>query len=210
MGTPLDQVRWTGLWSRLGAAEGLPVFEQLTRAYSDPARFYHTPEHIRDCLAQLDRARDLAVRPDEVEAALWFHDAVYRPGAADNEEHSAELARTALIAGSAERVIAERVAVLVLATRHSDVARSADEALVSDIDLSILGREPDIFEKYERQIRREYGFVPESLYRAGRSTLMAEFLRRRSIYRTDAFRRAYEAQARINLERLLWRLGQQA
>ena len=89
----LDQQRWLDLWSRLGAqGSATSIFAQLASAYAGPGRAYHTAEHIRDCLAELDLSRDLAQNPDEVEAALWFHDAVYRPGASDNEDQSAELA----------------------------------------------------------------------------------------------------------------------
>jgi len=205
----LDQQRWLELWSRLGAqASGAPIFAQLAAAYAEPGRAYHTAEHIRDCLAQLDLSRNLAPHPDEVEAALWFHDAVYRPGASDNEDQSAELARTALSTGAVPREAADRTAALVLATRHAGVPSSPDEQLICDIDLSILGREPGIFDAFEQQIRREYAWVPEPMYRRERSAVLSGFLRRRSIYQTDQFRQRYEALARANLERLNQKLGE--
>jgi len=205
----LDQQRWLDLWSRLGAqGSGASVFAQLAAAYAEPERAYHTAEHIRDCLAELDLSRDLAQYPDEVEAALWFHDAVYRPGASDNEDQSAELARTALSMGAVPHEVADRTAALVLATRHAGVSSSPDEQLICDIDLSILGREPEIFDAFERRIRREYARVPEPIYRRERSAVLAGFLRRPSIYQTDQFRQRYEASARANLERLIEKLGE--
>lgn len=204
----LDQQRWLELWSRLGAqGSGTPIFARLTAAYAEPGRAYHTAEHIRDCLAELDLSRDLAQYPDEVEAALWFHDAVYRPGASDNEDQSAELARTALSVGAVPREVADRTAALVLATRHAGVPSSPDEQLIRDIDLSILGREPGIFDAFERRIRREYAWVPEPMYRRERLAVLSGFLRRRSIYQTDQFRQRYEASARANLKRLLGQLA---
>jgi predicted metal-dependent HD superfamily phosphohydrolase len=204
----LDQQRWLELWSRLGAqGSGAPIFARLTAAYAEPGRAYHTAEHIRDCLAELDLSRDLAQYPDEVEAALWFHDAVYRPGASDNEDQSAELARTALSVGAVPREVADRTAALVLATRHAGVPSSPDEQLIRDIDLSILGREPGIFDAFERRIRREYAWVPEPMYRRERLAVLSGFLRRRSIYQTDQFRQRYEASARANLKRLLGQLA---
>jgi predicted metal-dependent HD superfamily phosphohydrolase len=205
----LDQQRWLDLWSRLGAqGSGASIFAQLAAAYAEPERAYHTAEHIRDCLAELDLSRDLAQYPDEVEAALWFHDAVYRPGASDNEDQSAELARTALSVGAVPHEVADRTAALVLATRHAGVPNSPDEQLICDIDLSILGREPGIFDAFERQIRREYAWVPEPMYRRERSAVLSGFLRRRSIYQTNQFRHRYEALARANLERLIEKLGE--
>ena len=204
----LDQQRWGELWSRLGApGSGASIFARLTAAYAEPGRAYHTAVHIRDCLAELDLTRDLAQYPDEVEAALWFHDAVYLPGALDNEDQSAELARTALSMGAVPREVTDRTAALVLATTHAGVSSSPDEQLICDIDLSILGREPGIFDTFEQQIRREYAWVPEPTYRRERSAVLSGFLRRRSIYQTDQFRHRYEAVATANLKRLLDQLA---
>ena len=44
-----------------------------------PAERFATASHIAACLRLLDRVNAEAARPDEVEAALWFHDAVYDP-----------------------------------------------------------------------------------------------------------------------------------
>jgi predicted metal-dependent HD superfamily phosphohydrolase len=204
----LDQRRWTGLWGRLGAeGEGLPTFGRLTAAYAEPSRAYHTAEHIRDCLAQFDRARKSAQRPDEVEAAIWFHDAVYLAGQTDNEDRSAHLASAALLDGGVSPDITHRISDLVLATRHTNVPAQADARLLCDIDLSILGRASDVFDEFERRIRREYAWVPEPLYRRARAEILEGFLRRRSIYQTDFFRDRYELPARANLERVLKELG---
>jgi predicted metal-dependent HD superfamily phosphohydrolase len=206
--TALDPARWTELWSRLGArGNGHRVLQQLSAAYAEPARAYHTAAHIRDCLTQLDRSRELTARPDEVEAALWFHDAVYVPGAPDNEERSARMAQAAMVDGQVPQELAHRVAELVRATRHQMIPDAADARLVCDIDLSILGREPEIFDDFERKIRREFAWVPEPAYRSSRSEVLAGFLRRRFIYQTEYFRAWYEASARQNLKRILSELA---
>ena len=200
----MDLGRWTALWSRLGArGDGLAIFTRLAGAYAEPARAYHTARHIQECLEQLDRSRQMAGRPDEVEAALWFHDAVYLPGQADNELRSADLARTALAQAGVPPIVANRVGSLVLATRHLAAAQEPDAALVCDIDLSVLGRPPDLFHRFEQQIRREYAAVPERMYRSARSRILRELLERPAIYQTVHFREQYEAQARANLARLL-------
>lgn len=204
----LDQQRWTGLWSRLGAqGSGLSIFTHLAAAYAEPARAYHTAEHIQDCLIQLDRSRDIARHPDEVEVALWFHDAVYVPGASDNEDRSARLAQTALQACAVQLEVSRRVAELVLATRHLTLPRDPDGQLLCDIDLSILGREPEVFDEFERRIRQEYAWVPEPMYRSTRAEVLAGFLRRRPIFQTKSFREQYELPARANLERVVRNLG---
>jgi predicted metal-dependent HD superfamily phosphohydrolase len=204
----LDPQRWTQLWSRLGArGNGQFIFAELMAAYGRPERAYHNAEHIQDCLRELDESHTLADHPDSVEAALWFHDAVYVPGAADNEEKSAELARRALTNARVPRDIAETVATLVLVTKHVTLPDTLNEQLICDIDLSVLGREPEEFVAFEAKIRREYARVPEPAYRRERSVVLNEFLRRPTIYQTDYFRTRYEARARDNLHDLLIQLS---
>jgi predicted metal-dependent HD superfamily phosphohydrolase len=204
----LDRERWLALWSRLGArGTGASVFGLLSAAYSEPGRVYHNAGHILDCLSELDRARDLPNSADEVEAGLWFHDTVYRAGAPNNEALSAELAqRTCSEAGISDGS-SNRIKDLILATRHDSVPMLRDEQIICDIDLAILGREPDAFDRFEHRVRREYAWVPEPVYRRERSAVLSAFLRRPSIYQIDRFRDRYEAAARSNLKRLIARLA---
>jgi predicted metal-dependent HD superfamily phosphohydrolase len=203
----LNDSRFSALWQRLGGrGDGRALFAELERAHSEPQRAYHTTAHIEDCLTQFDLARHLAKRPDEVEAAIWFHDAVYDPRASDNEERSAEWARKSLIEAGAADDIAQRIAALVLLTRHVDPPTSRDGELLLDIDLSILGRQPDMFAVYDVQIRQEYNWVPEAEYRRRRADVLAGFLGQPTIYRTEFFRKRLESQARENLSRVIFAL----
>jgi predicted metal-dependent HD superfamily phosphohydrolase len=190
------------LWFRLGAqGGGLSIFDYLVAAYAEAVRAYHTADHIVDCLAQLDLSLPLAVRVDEVEAAIWFHDAVYAPGGSDNEERSAHLAQTAFLACAGPPDTARRIAELVLTTRHLTIPAAPDAQLLCDIDLSILGRAPDVFDEFERRIRLEYHWVPDPAYRVARAQVLSGFLGRDPIYQTEYFRKLYEHQARTNLAR---------
>jgi predicted metal-dependent HD superfamily phosphohydrolase len=84
-----------------------------------------------------------------------------------------------------------------------------DARLVVDIDLSILGRSPQKFIKYERQIRQEYAWLSPQAFAAGRSTILQTFLGRR-IYSTKYFFRRYEAPARRNLVHSLAKLARKS
>ena len=93
----VEPERWLRLWQAIGASgDASTWYETLTRAYAELHRHYHNQQHIADCLAEFDAVRLLAKQPYAVELALWFHDAVYDPKAADNEEQSAALARCCL------------------------------------------------------------------------------------------------------------------
>ena len=200
--------RFAELWRRLGAAgDGDDVYASLDAAYREPARVYHTTAHLADCLVQLDWFPESAAERDLVETALWFHDAVYDPRSSENEARSAEWAARALAGAGVEGHLVRRVSALVLLTRHLEPAIDSAGQLLCDIDLSILGRDPPEFERFERAIRAEYVWVPEPEYRAGRRRILRGFLARRPLYQTMPFRVRYEESARGNLARALASLG---
>lgn len=202
----VNEVRFRDLFACLGGNASSAPYVQLLEAYSQPLRAYHNVTHLEDCLRQLDGALSEAQRPNVVEAALWFHDAVYDPKASDNEEQSAAWARTSLLdAGVAEEAV-RRIGAMILATKHNGEPDSSDAALMLDIDLSILGREPNVFEQYDRAIREEYAWVPEEQYRAARAAILERFLARPAIYGTGTFFRRFENQARVNLEETIRKL----
>jgi predicted metal-dependent HD superfamily phosphohydrolase len=203
MSGELSQQRFFDLFQRIApkGAQPTALFAQLQAAYKEAQRHYHTTAHILACLALFDEVRSLAARPDEVELAIWFHDAVYDPRAVDNEEKSAEWARTALI----DSATGSRVAELVLATKQHR-ASDDDMALLLDIDLSILGTDEPTFAQFERDIRAEYSFVDDAFYRSGRAQVLSGFLNRSQIFLTASLRMRFEDRARENISRALKKL----
>jgi len=204
----LPAQRWQALWHRLGAAgDGDQALALLQAHYSEPHRAYHNFAHIVACLHEFDFVRSLIQKPDAVEMALWFHDAIYDPKAGDNEERSAALFGTAARAARLNHWFIRRVDALIRATQHKKRPSLGDARFMVDLDLSILGKSPAKFSTYERQIRREYAWVPSRAYVAGRSAILQNFLSRKTIYATEFFRRRYEARARANLGRSLVQLS---
>jgi predicted metal-dependent HD superfamily phosphohydrolase len=199
--------RFAELVRRLGATrDPLPVADELLAAYAGPARAYHGVAHLDDCLRRLDETPTADVDRDRVEAALWFHDAVYDSRASDNEARSGALARETLVALGISRSVADDVARLVSLTDHRSPPSDAEGALLCDIDLSILGRPPDEFDAYDAAIRAEYAWVPDETFRAERARVLRSLLVRNPLYATEAIRRRYEVAARTNLGRALRRL----
>jgi predicted metal-dependent HD superfamily phosphohydrolase len=206
-GVRVTPERWNDLWRRVGAAtEPGPIFAALAERYGEPHRAYHTLAHVARCLWEFDHARLLADHADEVELALWFHDAIYDPHAADNEVRSAAWAVRFLEQGGVAHETRERVAELINATDHRASPAPGDTALVVDVDLTILGAPEEEFDAYERQIRREYAFLPEDAFRAGRRGVLERLLARPRLYTTALFHARYETAARANLARSLARL----
>lgn len=178
--------------------------------YSEPHRHYHNLRHISDCLMEFDRLAALAREPLAVELAIWFHDAVYDPRAADNEARSAQLAREWLREAVAGPALVESVSQLVLATKAHGGTLHADAPLLVDIDLSILGQSPGRFWEYEKQIRREYDWVPAAIFCRKRAEILEGFLERERIYLTDVVFQEREALARDNLRTSVGRLRRQS
>ena len=198
--------RWSQACIDFGVAPNESDYRRVRRAWRSMGRHYHTLSHLESCLRELDSARDLALRPAEVELALWFHDVVYRSWRRDNESQSAILAAQTLRAAPTDAV--ERIRQMILATTHRDADFAGDTALVMDIDLAILGTPPEIYGQFERAVRREYWWVPRARYVAGRRKILNSLLERSAIYQHDRFYEKYEQPARANmagaLEQLEW------
>lgn len=198
--------RWNEAWHKAGAGSpGDETYRRLLERYQEPFRAYHNLEHIHDCLLQMDAARHLLRRPPETELAIWFHDAIYDPRGSDNEELSARLAEAELRAAEVNETVARRIGDLIRVTAHANEVLMGDAAVLCDVDLTILGAEPEHFERYDAAIRREYDWVPDVAYRRGRTKVLARFLARPYIYFTLFFQERFEAQARVNLSRAIER-----
>ena len=89
-----------------------------------------------------------------IELAIWFHDSVYDARAGDNEEKSAALAQEYL-SDAIDVPQLSLVEEMIQATK-SHGGEGGDVALMVDIDLGILGRSPERFQRYENDIRKEY------------------------------------------------------
>jgi predicted metal-dependent HD superfamily phosphohydrolase len=178
--------------------------DALIAAYTAPGRHYHNLAHIQDCLAALARVDGLSETEHEtLSEAIWWHDVVYDPTRADNEELSAQLAEAHVGPD-----IAREVGRLIRLTRTHEVERSDRlGAILISIDLSILGAAPVRYDAYAVAIRKEYSHVPESDYRAGRARVLRQFAGRPFIYPDAGFAEMYDRQARENLARELASLG---
>lgn len=209
--------RWVSLTCRLGTGGDTRVqFEDLYTRYTEAHRYYHGISHISMSLDELDLVRDKLDDPEAVGLALWFHDAIYEanlpndpavaPSIRDDEGNSAEFARHTIITTmglSAE--LADKVANLILATKHMREVATTDAKYMVDIDLAIFGRSARLYDEYETKIRQEYAWVDEAYFREKRAAILASFLppSRDSVYQTPFFKDRYAVQARRNLEKAI-------
>jgi predicted metal-dependent HD superfamily phosphohydrolase len=203
-----DGAYWTRFARHAAAigAKGKAVehaFATLVSAYESDGRVYHRIDHVAAVLDVLEELlAPLASHPVAAFAA-WYHDAVYDVHADDNEARSAAMAWETLIELGAESHIAERVATLILATAGHAIDAVSDEEgrAFLDADLAILGADPDTYQVYAHAVRREWAFVPDDAFAAGRAGILSSFLARERLFATDVMHARYEQQARVNLAR---------
>jgi predicted metal-dependent HD superfamily phosphohydrolase len=199
MSTPLLS-SWDRAWRGLRAqGTGADVRDAVLAKYAEVHRKYHTLQHLAECLNLFESVRHAPDRPAEVEMALWFHDAIYDLKGSNNEARSADWAEEELLKAGVAAESASRVRELVLVTKHTGVPETCDEKVLVDIDLAILGASKARFTEYERQIREEYSYVPELLFRLKRREILQSFLDRPEIYSTPVLHTQLEAMARANL-----------
>lgn len=193
----------------------LPLFKtklalllSLKERYAEPHRKYHTWAHVEQLLQSYTEIAALIRNKNEVQYAIYYHDAIYAAPSASNEYESAELfeqdARGAL-ASDAIGLVKK----FILATKDHKIDSSLSDAeqsdceLFLDMDMSILGEAPETYRAYSRAIREEYSIVPDEMYRLGRAKVLSEFASRDRLFLSQPFNESLDAQARANIRREL-------
>lgn len=171
-----------------------PDWEFIENAYTIYP--YHNLEHILRCLEWLN-VLGLA-QDQELEAAIFMHDVTrHHKNDSLNVKESAEVMRREF--GEMDydtRLIAE----YIMATDHSRPAPKTEKArLMHDIDLAILGANPEGYARYQKQVREEYEpNVGTGNYLGGRIAFLKKMLARKKIFLTPEFK-ALEKVARENM-----------
>ncbi|MFC5749327.1 metal-dependent phosphohydrolase [Actinomadura rugatobispora] len=188
-------------WVALAGPQTRRIGAELDARYGEKHRRYHTREHLTAVLDLVDELAGHADAPDAVRLAAWFHDAVYDPERADNEERSARLAGRMLAdTDLADDVVAEVIRLVELTETHAPQAGDRNGQVLCDADLAILGADPERYAAYASAVREEYGFVPEEFFRVGRAEVLSGLLALPALFHTPQARERFEAQARRNLE----------
>jgi predicted metal-dependent HD superfamily phosphohydrolase len=176
------------------------IFNLLITTYTEPDRHYHNLNHIYHVLTTIDRFAVELKNPLAVLLAAWCHDVVYDPRSADNEVQSARFA-TEILTDIGESIdLIDRVHQLILATAgHQIHTEDTDRCIFLDADLAILGAAPAQYQSYQRSIRREYSWVSDDAYKAGRIRVLETFLQRDRLYHTTLLFDELESIARLNM-----------
>jgi predicted metal-dependent HD superfamily phosphohydrolase len=188
-------------WVALAGPQTRHIGADLDTRYGEEHRRYHTREHLQAVLDLVDEWSADAGEPDTVRLAAWFHDAVYDPQRADNEERSARLASRMLAdTDLPDDTVAEVARLVRLTETHAPDDDDRNGHVLCDADLAILGSDSERYAAYTAAVREEYAFVPEEFYRAGRAEVLRGLLELPTLFHTPAARDRFESQARRNME----------
>lgn len=181
------------------------LWQELDREYTKKNRHYHGWNHILLMLSELRQIKEKIVDIELMQFSIFYHDAIYSVIRKDNEEKSAALAVQRLheIGFNSDRI--DKCKEQILATKTHQCEENTDTAYLVDIDLGILGSQRKTYQQYIQNIRKEYSIYPDFMYRKGRKAVLQDFLARKTIYKTEFYRKRLELQARENL---IWELEQ--
>ncbi len=178
--------------------------------YEQPQRYHHNIDHIKQMAAFVVENKNEILRPREMMWKVLGHDLVYIPSImipGANEKFSADLTRMMLDPYLGERAL-ERIGSDILSTAtHKLINDSGDQAYLLDADLIILGSNPETFDQYDQNIRREYAFLtdgsPEqqTAFNLARLTILEGFSTSNMLFYTETAQEQFEEQAKENLER---------
>lgn len=192
----------------IAADKSEQAWQELEQQYVNHGRHYHTLTHIDKMCELMEQFEPNP--PPELRFAVFFHDAIYDTTREDNEEQSALLATKVLSQLGINGAVQSLTSKLILCTkihqpRPGDLA--AMSGLFLDLDLLILASTPIEYDAYAAKIHKEYAWVPEAQYKAGRAHILNAFLERPFIYFTEEIRKRHERAARENIQRELSTLG---
>ncbi|XRQ04445.1 HD domain-containing protein [Actinomadura welshii] len=188
-------------WVALAGPHTRHIGTELDKRYGEPHRRYHTRDHLAAVLDLVDELAGHAAAPGLVRLAAWFHDAVYDPERADNEERSARLAARMLADTDLREPDIEQVVRLIeLTATHAPDQDDRDGQVLCDADLAILGADPDTYAAYTAAVREEYAFVPDEFFRAGRAEVLNGLLALPRLFHTPPARERFEERARENMQ----------
>ena len=172
---------------------------EIETEHSAPNRHYHTLQHLSDMIDELEHVKTEIRDWDSIMFAIYYHDIVYNGVSSDNEQKSSILAAHRL---QQIRYPSESISLTkyhILSTDGHSIAENDDTNLFTDADLSILGKDWDIYLTYAQNIRKEFASYPEAIFNQGRIHVLEHFLKKNDIFKTEFFYNRYEKQARKNL-----------
>lgn len=174
-------------------------WQEIEKKYSEKGRHYHDLFHLENMFLELETVKEHIKDPVAVSYSVFYHDIIYDATSKSNEEKSAFRAEERLQQLGLNAEVISKVSSQILATKSHQLSDDSDTNYLLDADLSILGKDLEVYLDYTRKIRKEYSIYPDLLYKPGRRKVLKHFLELESIFKTSNFGERYEQQAKHNI-----------
>lgn len=176
------------------------LWSDIAKQHSKKNRYYHNLSHLENLYRHLIEVKNEIKDWDMVLFALFYHDYIYNVYKQDNEEQSAKKAKKILNTLKIEKKRITTCFDTIIATQGHKIAKSKDINYFTDADLSILGSDWKTYERYYKNVRKEYKHYPDFMYHKGRIKVLHHFKDMPAIFKTNYFYNKFEIQAKKNLQ----------
>ncbi|XP_075217318.1 uncharacterized protein LOC142322291 [Lycorma delicatula] len=203
---------WKSTLSDIGVTSGKgdEWFSKIIRAYADDQRHYQNVQNLEHKFKNFEMIKSSLKNKNAMALALFFHYYEYDPKLVDyfkkNIEHFTKFSDECKIPTESD-LFKDVVKMLEAVDTHSTDEHKTDGVYGSDdchyfldLDIAILGSDPEHYADYATRVQREYSFLPSTMYQALRLKVLQNFLQIPNIYATKEFREKYENQARTNIK----------
>lgn len=173
----------------------------VSKQHSKKNRYYHNLSHLENLYHHLIEVKNEIRDWDMILFALFYHDYIYNVLKHDNEEQSAKKAEQVLTTLKIEKKHIALCSKIILSTKGHNISKNKDVNHFTDADLSILGSDWKVYEKYCKNVRKEYKYYLDFMYNKGRIKVLHHFINMPVIFKTNYFYNKFEIPARENLRR---------
>lgn len=214
--------RWLKLTNEFGISKEIAEveFDNLKKEYQAKGRYYHTFDHIKDCLNKLEQFSNLnpkVITPRKkavLELALWYHDFKDDKLNPNAINESAEFAGKFLQNSKSYKAQVPLLKDLIMATKYFAVPVPAKKSkskdlinLMRDLDFSALACKQRRFYKNSFRLRKEAAYVgktPEQQI-ISQKWFLENLINQPNIFKTSFFR-TLEIKARKNINAYLLKI----
>lgn len=181
----------------------------LIKRLSNESRKYHNVKHLEIKYKLYGEIKHLILNKEAMEYAIFFSYFEYDPRSLDSDKRNVELFKSfcADCGISLDSNVCKDACDLLscigshITEEHktSNAFGNTDKHYFLDLDMAVLGTDEISYEIYTKQVRGEYDFLAENVYKALRLKVLQTFLQIPNIFSTKVFREKYEEQARRNI-----------
>jgi predicted metal-dependent HD superfamily phosphohydrolase len=195
---------WLSAHFRAGVVPSWNEFWRLMKCYSEPHRYYHTVQHIYECLRYLRKHYGDQRMIHLVQFAIFYHDIVYDVTKKDNEEQSAKqwmdysrnLSSMMLVHRLVVESLIEMTASHKLAPNSSILFK-----IMNDVDMHVFLCPDGHYLEYARNVWKEYSVFGREGYLKGRLQFLSTIDVDSMFFTSEALEHIHHARANLALEK---------